>query len=288
MKFKKIIIMCLTVMFCFLFSACNFTNTSKILSTNENIYNFYCDSLLKTQNSIETDINKFSLNTENKSKINATLDLTDVTLQEEIAIISGIECYNLVSSPKEVYLDIDNGVIFVKQQGRSYISTITIDEVSYEYEFSISKDSITNEYTVNYKKNINEENLLCSAKVVYDMSQSRLSIKIQSYSDKTGQKFESYKDCYSLVNNNKALRINILQGDTNNRSIYVIDTYKEIINFKTKVASCNALSGDLLVGEINENTFISSSSTDKCGFILEYDADTQNPAINTFGDLTKW
>ena len=162
------------------------------------------------------------------------------------------------------------------------------DIIGDKYEFSISKDSITNEYTVNYEKNINEENLLCSAKVVYDMSQSRLSIKIQSYRDKTGQKFESYKDCYSLANNDKALRINILQGDTNNRSIYVIDTYKEIINFKTKVASCNALSGDLLVGEINENTFISSSSTDNCGFILEYDADTQNPAINTFGDLTKW
>ncbi len=288
MKFKKSLMILVMMMFCFVLTACDFTNSSKIVSTDENIYNYYCDVLLETQNNIQSDINKISLNNDNKNKIDTAINLINITSREELAIISGIECYNLVSSPKEIYLDVDNGIIFVKQQGRNYVCTIQYDDVSYVYELSIAKDSTTGEYTINYEKTINQKNNLCSAKVIYDLEQSRLSIKVQTHNDISGEKFESYKDCYSLINNNKALRINILQGDTNNRSIYVIDTYKQIINFKTKVASCNNLSGDILVSDLNDNTFISSLASDNCGFILEYNADTQNPTINSFGDLTKW
>ncbi len=288
MKITKTFLIIMMLVICVFVSACDLTTTSKITSTDENIYNYYCDTLLETQNNIEKDINKISLNNDNKNKINTAINLVSISSREELAIISGIECYDLVSSPKEIYLDVENGRIYAKQQGRNYIVVININDISYIYELSISKDATTNEYTINYEKTINSQKYLCSAKVLYDTSQSHLMVNIQTYNDISGEKFENYKDCFSLLNSNKALRINILQGETNNRSVYVIDTYKQIINFKTKVASCNALSGDIIIDDINNNSFITSNATDICGFILEYNADTQNPAINSFGDLTKW
>ncbi len=288
MKIKKSLLIVMMLILSVFISACDFTNTSKITSTDENIYNYYCDILLETQNNIGNDINKISLNNENKNRINTAINLVSISSREELAVISGIECYNLVSSPKEIYLDVDDGRIFVKQQGRNYVVVITVNNISYTYELSIAKDSTTNEYTINYEKTINNQNYLCTAKVLYDMAQSHLMVKIQTYNDITSERFESYKDCFSLINSNKALRINILQGETNNRSVYVIDTYKQIINFKTKVASCNALSGDIDINDINNNTFITSQASDICGFILEYNADTQNPTINSFGELSNW
>ena len=47
---KKTLLIVSLIMLSFMVSACSISNTSKIVSTNDKIYNFYCDALFETQN----------------------------------------------------------------------------------------------------------------------------------------------------------------------------------------------------------------------------------------------
>ena len=285
---KKTLLIVSLIMLSFMVSACSISNTSKIVSTNDKIYNFYCDALLETQNNIGIDINKISLNTENKNRINSVLSNINLVSKEELAIIASIECYDMASTPKVLYLDITDGIVYVKQQGKTYMCNVKQNNVEANYEFSITKNSTTQEYNISYEKQIVNQNELCKANVFFDKQTSKLSIELETYDDISGQKFEIRKECYSLINSNRALRVNIVKGTSNNRSIYVIDTYKQIINFKTKIASCNDKSENIKIEDINQNKFVSSSSTDNCGYIFEYSAESSNPTVETFGDLSQW
>lgn len=287
MKKKSFFVSLMLLVCAFVLFGCTPTTKSNVVQTNLGIYDLYYDHMIIFQNGIKNDISPATYNSNtDKTRVNYVVDKLNLLEQDELAIIASVECYNMLSLPKEINLNIDNGLINVKQQNRNFICTITRGDEVDVYDFSISKNTNTNKYTINYQKTINEQTYDCKGYVVFDKTTSYISSEITSYTD-DGEKVEIKKEFYCLINDYGALRINIAIGAASNRPIYGVDLYKEIASFKTKISSKNAFDSKISVNNLTKDNFISTSSSDNVAYIISYN-EGQPRSVEMVGETNKW
>lgn len=286
MKSKKLFVL-LLIFCCFAFIGCD-NITTQFVQTNYGIYDFYFKNMVSCQNSINDDISSVNINADDKTKINLVLDNLKSTIYEEMAILASIECYGTMSNPKEIIISSNDVFISVElQQNKNYVCNMTVGESEYNYSFNITKDGVSNVYSVKYSKTISDENYSCTANVYFDKQISRISVNVESYSN-SGSKISTFKDFYALKNNNSALKINLVLGESNNRSIYAIDTYREIFAFKTKISNCNSIQNTIDINNLTMNQLIVSNENDNSGYIIDFNFENENPVLQKFGDFVLW
>ena len=285
---KKFVSLVLLV-FCFMLVGCDGKAMSNLVSTTyDSIYDFYYTDFLGCQKEVADDVNSINLDTNAENRINATIDSITFLKEEELAIIASISYYDVPKTSKNFFISNEDGLIEIKQQGIYYICTLGNGN---EYSFVISKNANLNKYNVTYNKVINDLDHECTATVEFEKTTSHLSIDINSY-NQSEIKVATYKDFYSLINKNKAMRVNTIignaKGNVNNRTIYGIDYYKEVFSFNLRVASCNATANKLTPNDIKKEKFLNSLSSENCGYIISYDYTTNTPTQSTYGDLINW
>lgn len=286
MKAKKFIVL-LLVLCCFAIVGCD-NSTTQFVQTNYGVYDFYYKNLVSCQNSIKQDVSSVEIDASDKNKIDLVLNSLNSNLYEEMAIVASVECYGVVSNPKEII--ISSGDVFITvelQQNKNYVCKISDNQNEYNYSFNIVKDGVSNQYTVKYSKNISDVNYNCTANVYFDNKISHLSIDVESYSN-SGVKISTYKDFYALNNNNSAFKCNLVLGESNSRSIYAIDTYREIFAYKTKISNCDEINNQIDVNNLTKNGLVTSNDNDESGYIIDFNFENDKPDLEKFGDFVSW
>ncbi len=290
---KKFLVSILMVFCVFALAGCGGVTDSIFMETSSGIYDFYVNSLLSANNSYKTDVNRLDVDNSQKEKVNFAWNGQKYLEVEELAIISSLECYSLVSqTTKECALNGVNGIglITVKQVKNNYECSFSKDGQELKYTFSVQRDA-SSTYKVKYKQTILGEEKDCSSTVLFDKTKSHLKIDSISYystNEETIEKIEVSKNFYSLVNNHTACQINLIFGSGNNALLYSFDIYKQAIDSNIKIAKNERKETDALESNLSLEKFAQSTDNDVCGYIVSYKS-TQNKAeTKTFGDMSKW
>ena len=298
---KKFFVSILMVFCIFTLAGCGGVTESIFMETSSGIYDFYVNSLISAQNSYRTDINRLDAENSQKEKVDFAWNGQKIIEIEELAIISSIECYNLTSQPKELYLSDVNGIdlISVKQSRSVYECSLSKDNQKYDFSFSISRDATSKSYKVSYKQTILEEEKNCSASVIFDKSVSHLKIDTISYyetstintnneEETSVEKIEVLKNFYNLVNNHKASQINVMFGNGNNTLLYSFNVYKQAIDSSLKIAKIEKKETTIDENNLSLAKFAQSTTNDICGYIVNYKSSQNKAETKTFGDMSKW
>lgn len=283
MKLKSFILSFILIICAVVMVGCTNEPTSNLSSTDLGIYDLYYDYMYKTQTDIK-NIDTSGFAQDDVLKASVVLNNVDNLIEEEVAIIASIECYNMTTTPKRININIDNGLISVRYENKVFIC-----EISYEngtnkiYNFSISKESTTNKYTVSYTQ---YSNLQSKAFVIFNKEISYISIDLTSY-DQEGEKYQNKKEFYLLANSNKVLNINVSIGSASNRIIYGVTFYKEVFNYNAKISSCNNFSAALDSTQLTKENVVISKTNDNYGYLVDC-AENTGVSYSTFGDVNNW
>ena len=287
-KKSKLLTILASLLCCFMLVGCTGGGSSKFVSTPKSIYTFY-QSYLTAQDSLDDDIAKINFSNTEKLNINYATNSVYNTKQEELAIIASIECYNTNISPKEIYINIENGngIISVKSSSRVYVCEIILNNVTTKYEFTISKETSSGKYIVKYYQEVNGSQKECKSDVIFDKTTSHLSIDISSYNS-LGEQIKTNKDFYILNNNHTAIKIDSIEGTGNNRSMYSFSAYKEIVSYSLKISSINTEGAKLVESDLSRQDIVRTQTSENCGYIVDFNSNANVPTYETFGDMTKW
>lgn len=274
---------------CITFVGCGQTQVSNLVKTDKGIYDFYCDNVASVRQSFFDDLKNVEMESTDKAKVDYVKNNVLSQKQEELAAIASIECYEITATNKEVYLESEDGLIYVVLSGKNYICNLKSGQAEFSYTFTISKSD--SKYSIKYKKIVSGTNKDCLIGVSYDKTLSHLTCDTESYlSD--GSYIKIYTDFYALVNSQSVIRETIYQGATNNRSITTFETYKKIYSYKAKIAKSTQSNGAILTENLSEETFANSTSNDSCGYLIVVDKEKTGSAnetkVNTFGEITSW
>ena len=282
---KKYFVSILMV-FCMLaMVGCANSSQSVFIDTADNIYSFYVESILTSQTGYDKDVKKVQAEQSQNEKISFLWNSKSIVNVEELAIISSIECYNMTSSQKELYLQNGEGddLITVKQVRNTYECSLTQNGTKYNYSFIISRDASSKTYKVTYKLTLNEEEKSCTSYVLFDKTNSYYLADDLSIS-----KIEVLKDFYNLKNNHTACRFNVILGSGNNSLMYAFNIYKQGLDFGLKISNIERKEDNIDENVLSLSKFSQSSQNDKCGFIVTYKSSKNETVTNTFGDMSKW
>lgn len=288
MKIKKLFAMLLVAFCCFTFAGC-FGGGDPVLyvETTDTIYSFYEEKLLEQQAVMFKEVDNIGMKEEEYLKLSIPRNVLETNAREELAIMASIECYNLESTPKELYIDYqEDDIIHVKLVNRVYVCRVHTDEGIFTYNFKIAKEN--GAFKINYKKDVNDVSKNCIAEVIFNTQTSNLYIRLDTYND-NGEMLTTYKDFYFLNNSHTALRINTAKTVNNAKSTYSFNMFKEVVAFNIKIAATTEVTDKLTESELSIDKFKQTNATEKCGYIYSYDSKSHKTAIYTpFGNLDTW
>lgn len=291
MKLKKFLTVFLFIFCCVTLVGCFGGGEPQLyVETTDTIFKFYQSNLLDEQKRMFTEIDTLGMKEDELLKVNSPRRILENNAREEMAIIAAVECYNMTTTPKEVYIDYqDDDIIHVKLVNRVYECKIYTDNNVYEYDFNIVKEN--GALKVNYKKDVLETKKTCKAEVVFNTLTSNLYIKLESYNTITGEATVTYKDFYALNNNYTALRLNATKELEGVKSMYSLNMFKEIVTFNIKISSITEVrdAGKINESELSIDSFKQTYTTEKCGFLVNYDSKTNKAVTYTiFGNINNW
>ena len=280
---KKSFFVIMLMLVVFLFAGCLEGTGNILVETDYGVYDLYYNCMIKCETEIQDNINAQDFEEADQNKASSVLSKIDLLAQEELAIVASVECYNMISTPKSITIDMKDGLITVKQQNGKFVCELHYEGGDIvEYNFSITKETSSSPCAVSYKKQNND----CKATVLFDKSTSNLVITIASFNE-SFQKVDIRKQFYLLQNNRMALKMNFAIGAASNRTIYGVDYFKEAFNFNAKLSSLQAFSGSIKTENLTMDKFVVETSNDICGYILKH-KDGKETDINSFGDLKNW
>ena len=280
---KKSFFVMVLMLVAFLFAGCLESTGNILVETSYGVYDLYYNCLVKCETEIKNNISVQDFEEADQTKANSVLSKVDILAQEELAIVASVECFNMISTPKNITIDMNEGIITVKQQSGKFVCKLSyVNGDVVEYTFSITKETSTSPCAISYKKQNND----CKATVLFDKYTGNLVITIASFNE-SFQKVDLRKQFYLLQNNHMALKMNFAIGSASNRTIYGVDYFKEAFNFNAKLASLQAFSGSIKVENLTMDKFVAESSNDICGYILKH-KDGKETEIRSFGDLKNW
>ena len=192
----------------------------------------------------------------------------------------------LSALPKVQVCEYQGNLIQVEysQASRAYNVTMNIGSAVLNYSFNVAKEA-DGSYIV--RKIVQAGENTCTATVVFNTAYSNLSIDLTT-KNSGGETVRTNKEVITLKNGHVVFRNCVIEGDTNNRSYYTVECYKEIFNAKMKISKSKADIGNINKQSLSKSNFAESEENDMTGYKLDVDLSTKTNTATTFGDLNQW
>lgn len=288
MKKKLFLLFAFVFSMCFTLVACGETDESIFVVTSQSAYKFYSQSLNTSEINIALAANSANLVGETKNQIYNILQLEEELKKEETAILATVDFFNLPTNSggnKEYYFDMPSGTIYITQQtNRNYLAKLLLEDETISFEFKVTKDTLLNKYSFEYYKG--QQNLACKATVTYLNNVSNLHVVIESYTQTT--KLVISKEIYSLLNDNLAQRTTVIVGTGNNRRIFNVEAYSEILANKVKFAKSADDAGKIPTENLSIDNFAKSAITDIVGVVINRNLADNQCKTENFGNVNDW
>ena len=281
---KSFFVTIFALMISLVLSGCTQAPLNNLCETTYGVYDLYCNCMLKCQTEISQNISVQDFSGADQNKANTVLSKLSILPEEEIAVIASVECYNMVSTPKSVTMDMYGGLINVRQQqdGKFNCDLSYDSGTTANYVFEIDRSNSTSPCVISYKKQNNN----CSANVLFNQKTGSISLTLTSFNE-NNQKVVISKQFYLLQNNHMALRINFSIGSASNKVNYGIDYFREVFNFNAKISVLQTIGGAINQDNLTIDRFVTAFTNDICGYILKH-KDGKATEVTTFGDLNNW
>ncbi len=250
-------------MLCMFLVGCGETPLSVTTSTTSTVYDFYTNELLASQEKILTEISQTNFTDEGHESRVGVFDNMDLLSCEESMVLAGVQCFNLVSQNKEIYVDYNGSVINVSGVGNSFVCTV-VDENGQtlnEYTLTISRNN--NTYIINYNKTTGGQSHACVANVEFDQSTSYLSMDVSSVTE-DGSSARIRKVFYSLANEQEALQVEL----SINSYCYEARYFEEAQKCKLKLSRRERIGDSVTLPQLSLDVFCEANG-DICGYSIE-------------------
>ena len=291
MKKRLFILFSVALCFMMIMTGCGTTEVNPYGPTSLSVFDFYLENMLESSVYVSGCVSGAkTLDNTDRAKIGVITNSYSQTLNEEVAAMLCIECFNGVgveeSSGERIgYYEVkgERFKVSYNNSEKAYVIESGVGQSLSRKSYSVTKDASV--FKVTKKATSNETT--CTVFVQYDSTTSNMSIET-TVNVSGGTTIKLKKEIIVLKNGEVISRDVITVGGTNNKSIYTVEYLKTIFNAEIKIAKSNAEAERINKDLFDKETYTDVASIDLAGYKIDVDTAEGKYVATKFGSDSAW